>query len=278
MKKSFRNFLCTLTALCACAQFSRAQTTFASITGTVLDATGSAVPNVTVTATNTQTGVKTKSVSNEAGNFTIAQLIDGTYTVDEAAGFKSSWWKTWCWFPAMCGAWISSWKWATLRRRWRFGGATLIETETARIGNVKTRCCSTLCRSTRAGCGRTWRLRRACSSRRQQRHPIRRQPGERGELVDRRNHVLRRGRQHADRTAGKLHRVVPGGQDRPGEQLRRIRLDGPSDDRLQIRHQRPARSVVRLLLHAMVPRTRSFATERATGIHHQPGGAIGGPV
>ena len=140
MKKSFRNFLCTLTALCACAQFSRAQTTFASITGTVLDATGSAVPNVTVTATNTQTGVKTKSVSNEAGNYTIPQLIEGNYTVDaQATGFKQ--------FVAQ-GVILASRDVRRVDIKLEVGsvdttvevkaGATLIETETARIGNVKT--------------------------------------------------------------------------------------------------------------------------------------------
>ena len=119
---------------------SRAQTTFASITGTVLDATGSAVPNVTVTATNTQTGVKTKSVSNEAGNYTIPQLIEGNYTVDaQATGFKQ--------FVAQ-GVILASRDVRRVDIKLEVGsvdttvevkaGATLIETETARIGNVKT--------------------------------------------------------------------------------------------------------------------------------------------
>ena len=73
--------------------FSRmaySQTTFASITGTVTDSSGAVVPGATVTATNLATNIKISTKSNEAGNYTVPQLIEGTYTVrSEAAGFKS---------------------------------------------------------------------------------------------------------------------------------------------------------------------------------------------
>ena len=60
----------------------------ANITGTVTDATGAVIPNVSVTATNKLTGIKTATKSNDAGIFTLAQLNDGTYSVTaEAAGF-----------------------------------------------------------------------------------------------------------------------------------------------------------------------------------------------
>ena len=49
-----------------------AQTGAASITGLVSDQSGSAVPGVTVTATNQATGVAYTAVSNEVGNYTIA--------------------------------------------------------------------------------------------------------------------------------------------------------------------------------------------------------------
>src|SRR6266704_2761165 len=66
------------------------QTTFASITGTVTDATSSVVPGATVTATNVQTNIKAIATSNQDGNYTLGQLKEGTYTVRaEAAGFKS---------------------------------------------------------------------------------------------------------------------------------------------------------------------------------------------
>src|SRR5580765_4834967 len=75
--------------LLALAGTAYAQTTYASITGTVMDATGAVVPGATVTATSLETNIKTAATSNADGNYTIAQLKEGTYTVRaEAAGFK----------------------------------------------------------------------------------------------------------------------------------------------------------------------------------------------
>src|SRR5512142_3216901 len=68
---------------------AHAQTTFASITGTVTDSTGAVVPNVKVTATNIGTNIKSEASSNEVGVYTIPQLKEGDYTVRaEASGFK----------------------------------------------------------------------------------------------------------------------------------------------------------------------------------------------
>ncbi len=117
----------------------RAQTTFATITGVVQDASGSAVPGVTVTATNVNTGVKTAAKSNESGTYTIPQLIDGNYTVDATApGFKQ--------FIAQ-DVILAARDVRRLDVRLEVGsvetsievkaGATLIETETARITNTK---------------------------------------------------------------------------------------------------------------------------------------------
>ena len=72
------------------ARRAEPQTTYASITGTVTDSTGAAVPNAVVTATNIQTNIKNTARTNEGGNYTIAQLKEGTYQVRaEAAGFKA---------------------------------------------------------------------------------------------------------------------------------------------------------------------------------------------
>ena len=72
------------------ARAAHSQTIFATITGTVTDATGAVVPNVSLTATNKLTGIKTATKSNEAGIFTLAQLNEGTYSVTaEAAGFRT---------------------------------------------------------------------------------------------------------------------------------------------------------------------------------------------
>jgi Carboxypeptidase regulatory-like domain len=68
-----------------------AQTTNASIYGSVLDASGSAVPKAGVTATNVRTGVALPTVSNDAGVYIFPSLLPGEYTVTaEAAGFRKA--------------------------------------------------------------------------------------------------------------------------------------------------------------------------------------------
>jgi hypothetical protein len=60
-----------------------------TIFGTVADASGSIVPGVTVTATNTQTALTRAVVSDANGTYTIGQLPPGVYTVKaELSGFK----------------------------------------------------------------------------------------------------------------------------------------------------------------------------------------------
>jgi hypothetical protein len=116
-----------------------AQTTFATITGTVTDSTGAVIPDVAVAATNVATGVRTSGRSNDEGVFTIAQLREGTYTVRASkAGFKE--------FVVqeivLAGRdyrridvqlQVGSVDTAVEVR----GGATLIETETARISDTR---------------------------------------------------------------------------------------------------------------------------------------------
>src|SRR5438876_2289060 len=66
-----------------------AQTTNATLGGTVSDATGALIPGVTVTATNTQTGIVTTVVTNETGAYQFASLQTGTYRVSaELPGFQ----------------------------------------------------------------------------------------------------------------------------------------------------------------------------------------------
>jgi hypothetical protein len=136
-KSNFK--LCATLSLLAFSRVAYSQTTFATITGTVTDATGSVVPGATVTATNVETNIKTTAKSNDAGNYTIAQIKEGNYTVRaEAKGFKS--------FVVENVALVAR----DVRRVDMklevgdvattvevTGGATLIETETARISNTK---------------------------------------------------------------------------------------------------------------------------------------------
>src|SRR5258708_7762824 len=67
-----------------------AQTGNASVGGFVQDPTQAYIPGVTVTATNTQTGVTSSVVTNESGTYTIQSLLPGTYRLSaELPGFKT---------------------------------------------------------------------------------------------------------------------------------------------------------------------------------------------
>jgi hypothetical protein len=67
-----------------------AQTSNATLGGTVSDASGALIPGVTVTATNTQTGIVTTLVTNETGSYQFASLQTGIYKVTaELPGFQT---------------------------------------------------------------------------------------------------------------------------------------------------------------------------------------------
>ena len=67
-----------------CAQIDKA-----TISGTVTDESGAVVPNVRVTATNVETGVRYAAQSNDSGIYRIAALPIGDYSLDfEKSGFK----------------------------------------------------------------------------------------------------------------------------------------------------------------------------------------------
>src|SRR5438552_18387732 len=63
--------------LCLQVTTSFAQINNATVTGTVADATGAVLPGVSITATNTNTGVMTTVLTNEAGAYTILSLLAG---------------------------------------------------------------------------------------------------------------------------------------------------------------------------------------------------------
>src|SRR6185437_10585872 len=66
-----------------------AQRDLGTITGSIIDATGAAVPNAKVTITNTATGVSYDTVTTSAGAYTRPAINPGTYTVTvEAPGFQ----------------------------------------------------------------------------------------------------------------------------------------------------------------------------------------------
>lgn len=83
-KVSFLFFLVVYVCIGAFAQGG-----LGSIEGRVLDPTGSAIPQVTVTATSAETKVTTTAVSNDVGNYVLLRLAPGPYTlVVEQKSFK----------------------------------------------------------------------------------------------------------------------------------------------------------------------------------------------
>lgn len=74
---------CALVALAPAAMHG--QTVTATITGTVFDSSGAAVPNAAVTVTNTGTGVRTPTTSNGEGVYSVRFLPIGRYTVEVTA-------------------------------------------------------------------------------------------------------------------------------------------------------------------------------------------------
>jgi trimeric autotransporter adhesin len=68
-----------------------AQVTPGSILGTVYDATGGVLPNSTVTATNLNTGITRKALSNGSGDYVLPYLQPGSHKLAAAsAGFNGS--------------------------------------------------------------------------------------------------------------------------------------------------------------------------------------------
>ena len=67
-----------------------AQETRATVTGIVKDAQGAVVPGVTVTVVNTDTGVSSEEVTNEAGVFNLQKLQPGPIRITASLpGFKT---------------------------------------------------------------------------------------------------------------------------------------------------------------------------------------------
>lgn len=82
-----------LAALCISltAAAAVAQTVTGEIRGTVRDSSGGVLPGVTVTATNTQTGLKRTDVTGATGTYVIPSLPIGSYSVSaELQGFRKS--------------------------------------------------------------------------------------------------------------------------------------------------------------------------------------------
>ena len=67
-----------------------AQSSNASLGGTVSDTTGALIPGVTITATNIGTGIVSTVLTNESGAYQFASLQTGTYRISaELNGFRT---------------------------------------------------------------------------------------------------------------------------------------------------------------------------------------------
>ncbi len=132
-------FLTAVFLLTAFRAILPAQSTLASITGVVTDPNGAVVAGATIEATNIATGYKYTAKSNEAGQYTLTGLLNGTYSMRAtAAGFAD--------FTAdniilaerdQRRIDVSLNLGAVQTKVDVTGAASLIETETARIADVK---------------------------------------------------------------------------------------------------------------------------------------------
>jgi hypothetical protein len=136
---SLRITLFATFCLLAAASPAGAQTTFASITGTVTDATGALVAGAQVAAVHGESNYRYAAQSNASGTYTLAQLREGGYTLRvQMAGFKEF---------VVSDLQLVSMDIRRIDVKLEVGavdtkievtaGATLIETETARISDMK---------------------------------------------------------------------------------------------------------------------------------------------
>jgi hypothetical protein len=139
--RSFNKLAVALLAL-ALAGATWAQSTFATITGAVTDPSGAAVPNATIEIKNIKTGYVYTATSNSEGIYTVPNLLEGDYQLKARA--------------QNFGEFVAEGITLNARDNRRVdvalqvqavtntveitaAGATLIETETARIADVKDR-------------------------------------------------------------------------------------------------------------------------------------------
>jgi len=84
---------CCLLAFCLLLSLipATAQTITATVRGTILDESGAVLSKSSVTATNVNTGVKTKTITGQDGLYSIQFLTIGTYTITATApGFETA--------------------------------------------------------------------------------------------------------------------------------------------------------------------------------------------
>jgi len=84
-----KRFLTFVAALLLLSPFAAAQVATGSLSGTVKDQTGGAVPGARVVATNTASGVHSETITSDAGLYVLPSLPVGVYEITvEMTGFK----------------------------------------------------------------------------------------------------------------------------------------------------------------------------------------------
>ncbi len=71
------------------ARFADAQAVRGTVLGTITDKTGGILPGVTVTVTNTETGVMQNTVSDAQACYSVTNLLPGMYSVESSGGFQN---------------------------------------------------------------------------------------------------------------------------------------------------------------------------------------------
>ena len=87
-----KSVLCLIVVMCVgLSTATFAQTINASLSGTVQDSTQALIPGVTITATNTETGVSSTTTTNESGVYAFPSLQPGkSYSVNaDLPGFRT---------------------------------------------------------------------------------------------------------------------------------------------------------------------------------------------
>ncbi len=90
-KRNWVSIIAIAVALLVTASGAHAQAAFATITGRVLDPKGASMPNATVTATNTETGIARTTTATSDGLYRFENLPPGVYDVSvDASGFNKA--------------------------------------------------------------------------------------------------------------------------------------------------------------------------------------------
>ncbi len=131
-----------LTAILAGALYiapALAQSTLATITGVVSDQNGAVIPNVAIEATQIKTGYRFTAASNQVGLYTVPQLPDGEYVLSaKVAGFQETIVRQILLNPRDVRRIDLRLNVASVQTSIEVtSGATLIETETARLADSK---------------------------------------------------------------------------------------------------------------------------------------------